>query len=226
MMMPPEPAPPPAAAPADWRNLAWALGPPAAALLLRALLVAQADAGEPGWQRLETATLVSDAGQAFWMAARPLVLALLVGGGAIAALVFGLRAALRRHGWARVRPWAIALWLLLWAAVAAGLTASDFNRAHREPLPAQAAKVLLVRELLASKRGPGGAEVYFALADEPEPLRLLAEGQPAEAFPPGSKARLQLQAGRWWGRWGQLTSSFGAAPTPDTGGAARSAPGG
>ena len=36
--------------------------------------------------------------------------------------------------------------------------------------------------------------------------RLLAEGQSLERFAPGRSARLQAEAGRWWGRWGRLAS--------------------
>ena len=210
MTAPVTPPPDAAAARVDWRALAWVALPPLAVLVLRALLPVDVEGG--ALQRLHGATLVSDAGQALWMASRPLVYGLLAVGAA-AALLYAL---VRRCGWARVRPGLRALWVLMWLATGAWLVADDRNRAQREPLPEQPVKVLLAREILASKRGPGGTEVYFELAGEPEPMRLFAQGLPPAAFVPGSSALLHSEAGRWWGRWGRLTSRLAppaASPT-------------
>ncbi|QTD45308.1 hypothetical protein [Ottowia testudinis] len=204
----PLPAPDSSAA-IDWRIFAWAALPPLAVLMLRVVLPGQVEGGE--LQRLQTATLVSDPAEAFWMAARPLLLTLLT----VSAVAGVFYAALRRLGWARMRPGVLTLWVLLWLAMGAWLMASDMNRAQRQPLPDQAAKVLLAREILPNKRtGPGGTEVYFELPGEPEPLRLFAQGQPTQAFVPGSTAVLHAESGRWWGRWGRLTSRLNPAPTP------------
>ena len=89
------PAPETTAAPVAWRGLAWAALPPLLVLALRALMPGEVDAG--ALQRLETATLVSDPAEAFWMAARPLALGLLVLAVAAGACLF----AVRRWGWAR-----------------------------------------------------------------------------------------------------------------------------
>ena len=192
-----------------WRGLTWLLAPPLAVLLLRALLQALAEADADGLQALHPATLVSDPAQALWAAARPAVFTGLGLLGAVLGLRLAGRAALRRHGWARLRPWALALWLLLWLGVGAGLVASQLNRAGRRPLPAQEVRVLLLREVPASARGPGGTEVYFELAPAGAPQRLVAAGQPPAAVAPGRPARLDWQAGRWWGRWGRLTPGGG-----------------
>ena len=205
-------SPPPAAAPAaaiGWRGLSWLLAPPLAVLLLRALLQALADADSASLQPLRPATLVSDPAQAMWAAARPTVLALLGVLGLALLLRLGLRPVLRRWGWVRLRPWVRTLWLLACLGAGAALVASHLNRAGRQPLPAQDVRVLLVGEVPASARGPGGAEVYFELPGAADPMRLLAEGQPATAFAPGRAAGLRWQAGRWWGRWGQLTPASG-----------------
>ncbi|MDO5088103.1 MAG: hypothetical protein Q4D74_10945 [Comamonadaceae bacterium] len=190
--------------PAPWRTLAWVALPPLAVLLLRAWLQAQADAGAASLQPLQAATQVSSASEALWMAARPFVLTLAVAGGLAAALFWGGRAACRRWGWARLRPVALAGWLLLCLAAAAALAASHLNRAGRQAQPVQTAQVLLVRDVPPSARGPGGAELYLSLAGHAQPMRLHAEGRHAAEFPPGATVRLQPQAGRWWGRWAAL----------------------
>ena len=196
----------PAANTVNWRALAWVFGPPIAVLMLRALWPEQGDAG--GLHRIDGATLVSTPGEAFWMAARPLAYGLL----SLAAVVTLLVVTLRRAGWARARPWFRAAWLLMWLATGGWIVASELNRAGLQPLPEQPAKVLLAREIGPSKRSAGGTEVYFEIADEPTPLRLLVEGQPPSAFVPGSTARLQAESGRWWGRWGRLDSRLAPAP--------------
>ena len=209
------------AARVDWRALALVALPPVAVLALRALLPAEVDGGT--LQRLQTATLVSDAGEALWMASRPLVYGVLALGGT-AGLLYAL---VRRLGWARVRPLLLALWLLLWAATGVWLLASERNRAQRQALPAQPVKVLLAREILPGKRtGPGGTEVYFELAGEPRPLRLFAQGLPPAAFVPGSMAMLHAEAGRWWGRWGRLTSRLAPPAAPPAAPAAAAPAGG
>lgn len=205
----------------DWRALAWVALPPLAVLTLRALLPAELEGG--ALQRLETATLVSDASEALWMAARPLVYGVLALGGA-GALLYAL---LRRLGWARARPLLLAAWLLLWLGTGAWLLASERNRAGRQALPTQPVKVLLAREILPGKRtGPGGTEVYFELAGEPQPLRLFAQGLPPAAFVPGSSALLHAEAGRWWGRWGRLTSRLAPPAAPPAAPAAAAPAGG
>jgi hypothetical protein len=128
---------------------------------------------------------------------------------AVLLLRWALRAALRRHGWPRVRPWAVALWVLAWLLGGAWLLADHLNRGARQPLPEQTVRVLLAREVPASERGVGGTEVYFEAPDAPAPQRLLAEAQPIGAFPIGSQARLHAEAGRWWGRWGRLAPPAG-----------------
>ena len=218
------PATPPSAddeaARIGWRALGWLVLPPLAVLVLQALLPADVEGG--ALQRLEGATLVSDAGQALWMASRPLVYGLLAVGGAAALLV----ALVRRLGWARARPVLLALWVLLWLATGAWLVAGDQNCTQREALPEQPVKVLLAREILPSKRkGPGGTEVYFELPGESEPMRLFAQGLPPAAFVPGSTALLHSEAGRWWGRWGRLRSRLAPPATPATP-PASTAPGG
>ena len=120
------PAPETTAAPVAWRGLAWAALPPLLVLALRALMPGEVDAG--ALQRLETATLVSDPAEAFWMAARPLALGLLVLAVAAGACLF----AVRRWGWARLRPALLGLWAAMWLAMGVGLTASDMNRAARD----------------------------------------------------------------------------------------------
>ena len=204
-MTPPPATPPTAPAPIDWRGLAWAVAPPVAVLLLRALLAGQVDAEADSLQRLKVATLVSAPGEAIWVAARPFVFTSLALAAVGTALFLGLRRALRRHGWARVRPWVAGGWLLLWLAAGAWLLAAHLNRAGRQPLADQDATVLLVGAVAPSTRGPGGAEVYIELPGEPQPLHLFAPGQPATAFARGSSVRLHAEAGRWWGRWGRVT---------------------
>lgn len=204
--------------PTPWRALAWALLPPLAVLLLRAALQgAQGDA-DASLQALRPATLVDSAGQALWVAARPFVLTVL----GAAALIASARLALRRWGWPRLRPWALALWLLLCLGAAAALAASHANRAGRQPLPEQTATVLLAGQVAPSARGPGGAEVYVQPPDGAAPLRLHAPGQRASDLPAGTPVRLHVQAGRWWGRWATLTP---ATPAPPAAPASAPAPG-
>jgi len=183
--------------------LAWVALPPLAVLVLRALLSAQAEGDS--LQRLQAATLVSDPGEAFWVAARPVVWAL----SALAGVIAVPYLAVRRWGWTRVRPWALVSWVGLCVGTGVWLIASELNRAGRQPLAEQTATVLLARAVAPSQRGPGGTEVYFELPGSSEPMRLLAEGQPTQAFVPGSAPVLHLEAGRWWGRWGRLS------PHPD-----------
>ena len=192
--------------PAAWRGLAWVALPLLAVLVLRALLSAQAEGDS--LQRLQAATLVSDPGEAFWMAARPLVWALSAFAGVVAVSYL----ALRRWGWARVRPWALVSWVLFCIGTGVWLIASELNRVGRQPLAEQTATVLLARAVAPSQRGPGGTEVYFELPGSSEPMRLLAEGQPTQAFVPGSTPALHLEAGRWWGRWGRLSARSRPAP--------------
>ncbi|MDO5625433.1 MAG: hypothetical protein Q4G71_12190 [Pseudomonadota bacterium] len=202
----------PAAPAADihWRALAWLMLPPLLVLLLRAALQGmQGDGG--GWQALRPAALVDSPAQALWVASRPFVFTLLGAGGAALALFYGGRAVVRRHGWARVRPLAQALWLALWALLAAWLVASHLNRAGRTALPAQTATVLLAGQVAPSARGPGGTELYVELPGEAAPLRLFAEGQPAQAFAPRSAVLLHVQQGRWWGRWARAQPAGGPA---------------
>lgn len=204
------PATPPAI---GWRGLAWAVAPPLAVLLLRTLLTAQADVDADSLQRLKVATMVSAPGEAIWAAARPFVFTLVALAVLGAALFFGGRRALRRHGWPHLRPWAVGAWLLLWLAAGSWLLAAHLNRAGRQPLADQDATVLLVGAVAPSTRGPGGAEVYVQLPGQPQPLHLFAPEQPAQAFPVGSTVRLHTEAGRWWGRWGRVTP----AGTPGAG---------
>jgi len=190
-----------APAPIAWRTLAWAIGPVIAVLLLRAALQATVGADLGDLQPLRAATLVGDPTQALWAAARPFVFTLL----AIGAAGIALRQALRRLGWARAKPGLVALWLLGWAAGGTWLLADHLNRSARQRLPEQSVRVLLARAVPASERSVGGVEVYFEATQAPaQPQRLLAEGQVLDAFKPGSSARLQAEAGRWWGRWGRL----------------------
>ena len=73
---------PPDDSPADWRVLALAAVPPLAVLVLRVIMPGQPE-GDLLY-RLEAAPLVSDPGEAFWLAARPLLYGLLVIGAALA----------------------------------------------------------------------------------------------------------------------------------------------
>ncbi|MDO5691227.1 MAG: hypothetical protein Q4G70_01950 [Pseudomonadota bacterium] len=189
---------PPDDSPADWRVLALAAAPPLVVLTLRVLMPGQPEGD--GLYPLEAASMVSDPGQAFWLAARPLVYGVLV----IAAVLGGLWLAVRRLGWPRVRPAVLALWVLMWVAMGAWLVTSEMNRAGRQPLPEQAAKVLLSREMQPTKRRAGGTEVYFERQGDATPQRLFVEDAPVAAFAPGSIARLHAHAGRWWGQWGRL----------------------
>lgn len=198
------PAASPPSAAASWRTLVWVLGPVVGVLLLRAYLQAQGELADTGLQRLRDATMVGSAGQAFWLATRPFLLALLAG----AATVLGLRWSLRRWGWARLSPWVLALWVALWLLWGAWLLASHLNRAHTHALTEQRVRVLLAREVMASKRHIDGVEVYFEPLSGGAPQRLLVEGQGLPAFAPDSQARLSGVQGRWWGRWAQL------APAP------------
>ena len=201
---------PPDDSPADWRWLAWAAAPPVVVLVLRVLMPGQPESDT--LYRMETATLVSDPAEAFWLAARPLLYGLLVAG----AVLGGFFLAVRRLGWPRVRPAVLALWVLMWTTMGAWLVASEMNRSGRQPLPEQSAKVLLSREMQPTKRRPRGAEVYFERQGDAAPQRLFVENAPVEAFVPGSIARLHAHAGRWWGHWGWLESRLELHKPPAT----------
>lgn len=203
-MSPPDATPTPTA---TGRWLAAALAPPLALWLLRSVLRGRANADFATLQPLHAAVLVSDPTQALWAASRPLVLTALALAVAFWLLRRSLRAALRRHGWARVRPWLLALWLAACTLAGAALLASHLNRDSRHTLVAQDVRVLLAREIAPGTRHAGGTEVYFETAPGAPPLRLLAEQRPLADFAPGSTVRLHLQAGRWWGRWGRLGSA-------------------
>ena len=148
-------------------------------------------------QPLREAAQAASAGQALWLAARPFILS----AAALLALWLAGRQALRRCGWQRLRPAALALWLLLWLAAAAWLVTSHLNRTGRSAQPAQIAQVLLVREIAPSSRGPGGAEVYVQTGPGAPALRVLAEGRAMSDFPQNSAVTLRPWRGRWWGRW-------------------------
>ena len=94
---------PPDDSPADWRVLALAAVPPLAVLVLRVLMPGQPEGD--GLYPVTAASMVSDPGEAFWLAARPLLYGLLV----IGAVLGGLWLAVRRLGWPRVRPAVLAL---------------------------------------------------------------------------------------------------------------------
>jgi uncharacterized protein (TIGR00255 family) len=70
---------------------------------------------------------------------------------------------------------------------------------------------VLVREVAPSQRNLGGADLYLKVPGEAEPLHVLAEGQRPAAYPLKSQVRLQPEVGRWWGRWGRLTSRLAPA---------------
>ena len=192
-------SPPAASEGRQWRTVLWVLAPVVAVLLLRAWVQAQAGALDDDLQRLRLATLVSSPGQAFWVAARPFLLSLLAG----VLLVLGLRQAVRRLGWARLRPGLTTVWVLGWLAFGGWLLAGHLNRSGASPLPAQRVEVLLVREVMPSQRSPGGVEVYVQALGQ-APLRLLVEAGQSADFPPRSQAHLSGLAGRWWGRWARL----------------------
>lgn len=203
----PPPEATPAAAPAGpraWQPWVLALLPPVLVLVLRSSLKMQADEATASLQALQLATLVSSPGEALWAATRPVLLAV----GSVAAVLLcvwlGLRTAIRRLGWPRVRPFAKGLWLALWALVAAGLLAQHLNRSGRQPQPPFAATVLLAGEVRASAHGPGGAEVYLQPQDQSPPLRLHVPERPVTDFPTGSTHQVLPEAGRWWGRWARL----------------------
>ena len=107
----------------------------------------------------------------------------------------------------------------------AWLVASEMNRNGRQPLPEQAARVLLAREMQPTKRRPGSTEVYFERQGDATPQRLFVEDAPVAAFAPGSIARLHAHAGRWWGQWGRLESRL-ELPRPPVSAPAGRAPGG
>ena len=186
---------------ASWRALIWTAAPVIATLALRASL--QGHAGEAmqgphgALQPLREAAQAASAGQALWLASRPFILS----AAALLALWLAGRQALRRCGWQRLRPAALALWLLLWLAAAAWLVASHLNRTGRSAQPAQTAQVLLVREIAPTSRDPGGAEVYVQTGPGDPALRVLAEGRAMSDFPQNSVVTLRPWRGRWWGRW-------------------------
>lgn len=211
MNSPQVPADTPATIP--WRNLAWAIGPVIAVLLLRAWLQAQGELDDSGLQRLRSASLVSSPEQALWVAARPFALSAL----ALLALGlggrWGLRRTLRRWGWAGVRPWVLGLWVALWLGWGGWLLASHANRIGNQALDEQRVRVLLSREIMPSQRHAGGVEVYFEPASGAAPLRLLAENARLADLAPNSMVRLSGVHGRWWGRWARLTPL--AEPSPE-----------
>lgn len=176
------------------RPAVW-LAPAIACLLLRAALQGHAD--EDTLQPLREAAQAASAEQVLWLAARPFAAT----AAALIALWLAARAALRRWPWPRLRPAVLALWLLLWLAAAAWLTADHLNRTGRAPLPEQTARVLLARPIAPSPRGPGGTELYLQTTPDAPPLRVLAESQPPETFPQGSTLTLHSWQGRWWGLW-------------------------
>lgn len=203
------PAAPAGQAPAiGWRALAWVFAPPLCVLLLRSALKEMAGADDGLLQPLRPAVLVDSAGQALWVASRPLLLTLL--GGAAAA--WAARKALRRWGWARLGPWAAALWALLWLGGGAWLLAAHLNRTGRQPQPPQTATVLLAGEVRPSARSPGGAELYLQWPGQPQPQRLFVPEQPASAFARGVRVPVQAHTGRWWGRWATLSAPPITAP--------------
>ena len=186
---------------AAWRALIWTAAPVIATLALRASLHGHAGEAMQGphgaLQPLREAAQAASAGQALWLASRPLILS----AAALLALWLAGRQALRRCGWQRLRPAALALWLLLWLAAAAWLVASHLNRTGRSAQPAQTAQVLLVREIAPTSRGPGGAEVYVQTGPSAPALRVLAEGRAMGEFPQtGADARRPWR-GRGWGGW-------------------------
>lgn len=211
---------PPDDSPADWRVLALAAVPPVAVLVLRVIMPGQPE-GDLLY-RLEAAPLVSEPGEAFWLAVRPLLYGLLV----IGAVLAGFVLAVRRLGWARVRPAVLALWVLMWVAMGVWLVASDMNRTGRQPLAEQSVKVLLAREAMGTRRRPAGTEVYFERQGDATPTRLFVEGAPIHAFAPGSAARLHAEAGRWWGTWGRLESRLDFSAPPPASAPAGGSPGG
>ena len=189
----------------NWRALAWVLLPPVALLLLRAALQAQTDEATASLHALQAATQVATPGEAMWAAAKPFVLTLIAVAVLLGAVYLALRSGVRRHGWARVRPWVQRAWLALCVLGAVAMVASHLNRTGRQALPVQQAQVLLVRAVPPSERSVGGAEVYLQLPGDGTPVHLMAETQAASAFPPKSAVSLQTQVGRWWGRWGVVT---------------------
>ena len=204
-----------------WRALMWTVLPPVGALLLRAALRERTDEATASLQALGAAVQVSTPGEAMWAASRPFVFTLVVLGALIAALYFGLRTSIRRHGWPRVVPWVQRGWLVLWLLVAAALLLNHLNRTGRQPQAPQQAEVMLVREVAPSQRNLGGADLYLKVPGEAEPLHVLAEGQRPAAYPLKSQVRLQPEVGRWWGRWGSV-APLGAPPA--AGAAAGAAP--
>jgi len=130
-----------------------------------------------------------------WQASWPVLAALgVVVGGALLA-----RWLVRRLGWARVRPWAAALWIGLWAVLAVGLLLRHANGALRTPLPPVSARVLEARPQASSERGPGGALALLQLQGDDTPRRVLLEGADARALPRGHVLTLQRAHGRLWG---------------------------
>ncbi len=154
---------------------------------------------EPGsWQRLRPADVAEAAsGSLLWQASQPFVLALLAL--ALAALLLWL--AVRRVGWARVRPLAAGAWIALWLAAAAATGAQHVNRAARQALPAQIATVLQARAQAPTGRGPGGAEVLLRVPGFEAPQSVLLELAEAAALPAGSQLRLALARGRFGGHY-------------------------
>lgn len=156
-------APPatPHAAP-GWHTLTWVLLPPLAVVLLRAALQTPPDGD---WQPLRVAAQVTSAHQAIWVAAQPFLWAVL----ALLSLAVGLRLALRRWGWTRLRRPLLVLWVLLWLGVGTASVARHLNQTGRQPLPTQQARVLLAGDVAPSARRPGGAQVYLALSGDTVP---------------------------------------------------------
>ena len=84
--------------------------------------------------------------------------------------------AVRRWGWARLRPALLGLWAAMWLAMGVGLTASDLNRAQRQPLiPTHNTKTSTHRPNTASANGLPSKAERPTLNGTPRPIAAAAK---------------------------------------------------
>jgi hypothetical protein len=199
-------ATPDTAQPASVRDVLLAFGPPLAVLgLLRFWLDTLAEHW-PSAQPLTAITVLGNGqlapddsiGVLMWQASWPVLLTLAL----IAAAVVMLIVTVRAWGWPKVRPWAMALWLIGWSLAASALALRHLNRAQLQPLPEVSATVVEARPQPTTERGPGGALTVLTLPDVAQtPRRVLLEGADPRALRPGTPLRLQRAQGRFWGEY-------------------------
>jgi hypothetical protein len=213
---------PDTAPPASARNVLLAFGPPLAVLgLLRFWLNTLAERWHAAQPFRDVAVLGNgqlapddSLGVLMWQASWPLLLT----GGLIALALVILFVTVRQWGWPNVRPWATALWLIVWSMAASGLALHHLNRAELQALPDITATVVQARPQPTTERGLGGALTVLTLPGDPAPRRVLLEGADPRALHPGAPLRLQRARGRFWGEY-VTGSDAPLAPRMDEAGA-------